>query len=53
MIEYIENIIVKLDGKRVGTIKKVEGGYQYFPKGNNKLFGAIYQSIDDVKNSLK
>jgi len=32
-LTYESNIKVKLDGKHIGDIKEVDGGYAYFPKG--------------------
>ena len=46
-----EPLIVSLDGRLVGEIRKVTGGYQYFPKGAKKG-GEIFRSVGDVKRSL-
>ena len=46
-----EPLKVRLDGRIIGEICKVEGGYQYFPKGQ-KVGGNIFPSIDDVQRSL-
>jgi len=43
--------IVKLDGKTVGQIKPVPGGYAYFPKGS-KRHGNILPTLREVKNTL-
>lgn len=43
---------VKLGGKKVGTIKPVEGGWQYFPL-NHKQGGEIYPTIQLVQKSLE
>lgn len=43
---------VKLDGKSCGEIRKVTGGYQYFPKGEKKG-GDIFAGISAVQNSLQ
>ena len=51
MLEYVYKIQVKLDGKMIGEIRQVSGGYQYFPKGQ-KIGGAVYGSIEAVKRSL-
>ncbi len=61
MIEYLYTegkigdrntpIPVRLDGKRVGTIKPVEGGWQYFPL-HHKQGGSIFNTIDEVQKSL-
>jgi hypothetical protein len=45
-------IPVRLDGKRVGTIKPVEGGWQYFPY-KHKQGGEIFKTIDEVQKSLE
>lgn len=62
MIEYLYTegkigdrdtpIPVRLDKKRVGTIKPVEGGWQYFPL-NHKQGGEIFDSITKVQQSLE
>ena len=45
-------IPVRCDGKRVGTIKPVEGGWQYFPI-NQKKGGEILKTITEVQKSLE
>lgn len=62
MIEYLYTegkigdrdtpIPVRLDGTRVGTIKPVEGGWQYFPL-RHKQGGEIFQTITEVQKSLE
>lgn len=57
MIEYIErknspHVIVKLDGRQVGKIKKVKEGYQYFPF-SSKNGGKVYKTIQEIKNILE
>lgn len=56
MITYKEienaNIAVYLDKKRAGTIKKVAGGFQYFPKGG-KNGGDVLLTLQAVKASLE
>lgn len=42
---------VKVDGKYVGDIKSVSGGYQYFPKGI-KSGGDVYATLQECKDSL-
>ncbi len=44
-------IMVRLDGKPIGTIKNVEGGFQYFSNGQ-KTGGDIFETILGVKTSL-
>jgi hypothetical protein len=61
MIEYLyqdgvepcskEPLKVRLDGRICGEIRKVKGGYQYFPKGS-KTGGDILVSITKVQQSL-
>lgn len=61
MIEYLyqegveacskEPLKVRLDGNYVGDICKVEGGFQYFPKGC-KIGGEILNSVSMVQRSL-
>jgi hypothetical protein len=46
------SITVFLDKKIAGHIKKVEGGFQYFPKGQ-KQGGEIMSSVFKVKVSLE
>ena len=42
---------VSIDGYICGAIKKVYGGYQYFPKGK-KTGGETFASVGDVQRSL-
>jgi hypothetical protein len=44
-------ITVLLDGKKVGFINKVEGGWQYAPVGS-KVKGEVFHDIADCKRSL-
>lgn len=50
-LTFSTSVLVKLKDKTVGTIKEVEGGFAYFPKGSKKS-GRTYPSIDQVKQSL-
>jgi hypothetical protein len=62
MIEYLYTegkigdrntpVPVRMNGKRVGTIKPVKGGWQYFPM-NHKQGGEIFDTIDKVQKSLE
>lgn len=55
MISYVcgnSGVSVRIDGKVVGEIRKVEGGYQYFPKGHSKG-GEILPSMLAVKRTLE
>lgn len=42
---------VKLDGKLIGEIKIVKGGYQYYPKGQ-KRGGEVFPVLSLCKYSL-
>lgn len=50
-ITFETKVKVRLDGKYIGDIKSVKGGYQYFPKGS-KSGGDIYPRLELCKNSL-
>lgn len=62
MIEYLyqegcracskEPLKVRLDGKVVGEIRKVEGGYQYVSKGNRHR-GEVLPTVDAVQKTLE
>jgi hypothetical protein len=43
---------VKLEGRIVGEIRPVTGGYQYFPKGQ-KEGGAIWPSLARCKQDVE
>ena len=44
---------VRLDGKLTGQIRKVSGGYQYWPKGVKKHAEQAYFTLAEVKKSLE
>jgi hypothetical protein len=44
-------IAVRIDGKILGDIKPVEGGWQYVPRGS-KVGGDIFATISQVQRSL-
>lgn len=46
-----KKMIVYLDKKHVGVIKKVEKGWCYFPKGQ-KVGGKVFTFISDCERSL-
>ena len=48
-----KSVIVYLDGKRVGCIYKVDGGYQYFPGKIKKEGGSILKTLREVKEDLE
>ena len=62
MIEYLyregsnacekEPLKVRIDGRISGEIRKVVGGYQYFPKGSAKFAGEIFPSVSLVQKTL-
>jgi hypothetical protein len=61
MIEYLyqegveacskEPLKVRLDGRITGAIHKVEGGYQYKPKGHT-TGGLVLSSVKEVQGTL-
>lgn len=56
MLTYEEKVTVtvKHEGKTLGTIKEVEGGWQYTPKGHgSKWAGDVYPTLKAVKLSLE
>ena len=46
-----DRIAVFLDNKRVGSIRKTTGGYQYIPRGC-KFLGEVYETLSKCKASL-
>lgn len=42
---------VRLEGRICGEIRRVNGGFQYFPKGG-KVGGKVFESVGKVKWSL-
>jgi len=63
MIEYLykegeeacskEPLLVRMDGRIVGEIRRVDGGYQYFPKGSSKGNGGeIFPTVAAVQRSI-
>ena len=53
MITFKDKVEVFLDGKKVGEIIPVKGGYQYFLKGQKEIEGEIFHKISAAKASLK
>lgn len=45
-------IPVRYNGKRTGTIKPVDGGWQYYPI-NHKQGGDVFKTISEVQRSLE
>lgn len=44
---------VRLDGRLVGEIRKVEGGFRYFPKGAGQDGGGeVFPTVTAVQKSL-
>lgn len=54
MITYkeVKFVNVFLYNKKIGEIKKVDGGWAYFPKGS-KYSGGTFSTIDKVKMTLE
>lgn len=52
MITYKELHEVYLNGKRIGTIKQVDGGFKYIPKGRHFHAGTVYSTVAKVKATL-
>lgn len=49
---YGLDVRVYLDGKHVGTIKRTDGGWSYWPKGC-KVCGETSHSLQTIKRSLE
>ena len=47
------SVIVKLDGKIVGTIHHTTTGWQYMPKGRCKLGGELFPTLHQCQQSLE
>lgn len=47
-----EIVSVILDGKRVGVIRKEQGGWRYWPKDTDRG-GELYPSLAAAKKSLE
>jgi len=45
------DVVVRLEGKVVGDIRKVEGGWQYKPKGARP--GGVFPTLEACKASLE
>ena len=53
MITYKDSSKVYLEGKLIGNIKPVTGGYRYVPKGQKTANGGeIFKSVEAVKTTL-
>jgi len=55
MISYVygnSGVSVRIDGVVVGEIRKVEGGFQYFPKGQSKG-GEVLPTVMAVRRTLE
>lgn len=63
MIEYLyqegvspcsrEPLKVRLDGRICGEIRKVDGGFQYVPKGSFGVRGEILPTVSAVQMTLR
>lgn len=49
---YANSTDVNLDNKLVGEIRRVDGGYQYFPL-NHEEGGEIFPTLKKCKESLE
>ena len=47
-----EPLKVRVDGPIIGEIRKVEGGYQFFPN-RSSTGGKVHSSVEAVKGSLR
>lgn len=47
----LEPLQARIDGRACGEIRKVDGGYQYFPKGS-KIGGDVFKTVALVQESL-
>lgn len=47
-----EPLKVRLDGRIVGEIRKVDSGYQYWPKGVTRSQADVFEKLDDCAKSL-
>jgi hypothetical protein len=50
-LTFKTNVDVFLDGKKIGTIKEVKDGFQFYPNGQ-KIGGAVFPTLQACKNSL-
>jgi hypothetical protein len=55
MIQYVSlfpspNIEVRVNGMKVGTIKKVEDGWQYFPHGVRKSYADVLKTLEELQS---
>lgn len=49
-----EPLLVRLNGRISGEIRKVEGGYQYFAKASKGwVEGDIFPTVEAVQKSLR
>jgi hypothetical protein len=51
--QHVRPVKVRIDGKIAGTIKKVSGGYQYFPMDKNKASSEVFSSLGACQRSFK
>lgn len=54
MITYNGDSVL-LEGKKVGEIRKVTGGYQYWPEGKKKLANKndVFSTVAEVRKVLE
>jgi hypothetical protein len=48
----VAGIPVKLDGRRVGTIRNVRDGWQYQPTGSRHM-GEVFLTVNECKRSIE
>lgn len=48
----LSSVVVKLDGRIVGRIRKVEGGWSYFPKWQSEG-GEVFTTLRECQKSLE
>lgn len=49
---YEEKHGVYLDGRKVGEIRRIPGGYGYYPKGKKEC-GEVYRELNACKRSIE
>ena len=47
-----EPLKVRVDGRACGEIRKVSGGFQYYPKGS-KTGGEVFTTVKQVQQDLE
>ena len=55
MVEFEKQVIVRLEGKRIGIIKHDGGDFRYFPKGSGKgpkWAGVPFDTIEECMKDV-